>query len=199
MYCMNCGAELQSKDKFCRNCGQKVDVKITSNSIDTITEGIASVEQPIEQPQKNKETGKKKGCGCGCLLIILCLLFLLFGSCGKDNDVEPPVVGQKQTQKVKNLDKEKASQVQQKEKKIVEEPKRVESTLPNNSVAKKSAVSPQTEKRVSATYVGNIKTRKYHRESCSSVNRMRAVNRTYFDSSSSARSAGYIPCNICRP
>lgn len=182
MYCMNCGAELQSKDKFCRNCGQKVDVKITSNSIDTITEGIASVEQPIEQPQKNKETGKKKGCGCG-----------------KDNDVEPPVVGQKQTQEVKNLDKEKASQVQQKEKKIVEEPKRVESTLPNNSVAKKSAVSPQTEKRVSATYVGNIKTRKYHRESCSSVNRMRAVNRTYFDSSSSARSAGYIPCNICRP
>ena len=89
MYCMNCGAELQSKDKFCRNCGQKVDVKITSNSIDTITEGIASVEQPIEQPQKNKETGKKKGCGCGCLLIILCLLFLLFGSCGKDNDVKP--------------------------------------------------------------------------------------------------------------
>lgn len=195
MYCMNCGAELQSKDKFCRNCGQKVDVEISSNSVDNITEGIASV----EQLQKNKETGNKKGCGCGCLLVILCLLFLLFGSCGKDKDVETSVVEQKHTQEVKNLDKEKAPQVQQEEKKIVEEPKRVESTLPSTSVAKNSAVSPQPKNRVSATYVGNIKTRKYHRESCSSVNRMRASNRTYFDSSSSARSAGYTPCNICRP
>ena len=199
MYCMNCGAELQSKDKFCRNCGQKVDVEITSNSVDDTTEETTFAEQAIEQPKQNKDAGNKKGCGCGCLLVVLCLLFLFFGSCGKDKEPETPVVEQKQTQEVKSAEKEEAPKVQQEEKKVVEEPKHIESTLPSNNVVKNSAVSQQTENRVSATYVGNVKTRKYHREGCGSVNRMKAANRTYFDSSSSARSAGYIPCSICRP
>lgn len=56
MYCMNCGAELQSKDKFCRNCGQKVDVEISSNGVDAIPEAIASV----EQLQKIRRLGTKK-------------------------------------------------------------------------------------------------------------------------------------------
>lgn len=199
MYCSNCGAELKSSDKFCSNCGQKITALEISNVVDTEVVVPEVVDEAIEKSQQNKGSSSKKGCGCGCLLVVLCLLFLFFGSCGKDKDVETPVVEQKQTQEVKNVDKEEAPKIQQEEKQVVEEPKHIESTQPNNSVAKKSAVSPQTEKRVSATYVGNIKTRKYHRESCSSVNRMRAANRTYFDSSSSARSAGYIPCNICRP
>lgn len=48
-------------------------------------------------------------------------------------------------------------------------------------------------------YVGNISSRKFHYEACRAAKKIKAGNRTTFESRNEAVSAGYKPCGICRP
>lgn len=52
---------------------------------------------------------------------------------------------------------------------------------------------------VTASYIGNKNTKKFHKASCSSVGKMNASNKVGFNSRSAAISAGYDPCKKCNP
>lgn len=48
-------------------------------------------------------------------------------------------------------------------------------------------------------YVGNMSSRKFHYDNCRAASKIKAGNRTAFESRDEAISAGYKPCGICRP
>ena len=48
-------------------------------------------------------------------------------------------------------------------------------------------------------YVGNKDSRVYHREGCQYVDKMATRNKTWFGTSKEAESAGYRPCQKCKP
>lgn len=52
---------------------------------------------------------------------------------------------------------------------------------------------------VTAAYIGNKNTKKFHRAGCSSVGMMSDSNKVGFQSRSAAVSAGYAPCKNCNP
>ncbi|MBR3187532.1 MAG: hypothetical protein IKF59_05805 [Lachnospiraceae bacterium] len=56
-----------------------------------------------------------------------------------------------------------------------------------------------TGTKVTAAYIGNKNTKKFHRSSCSSVSSMNESNKVGFNSRSAAISAGYEPCKRCNP
>lgn len=57
--------------------------------------------------------------------------------------------------------------------------------------------NPTQVQQNESTYIGNIRSKKYHRPSCSSLPSEK--NRTYFDSKQSAEAEGYTPCGLCKP
>ena len=48
-------------------------------------------------------------------------------------------------------------------------------------------------------FVGNRNTRKFHRDQCSSVRQMADRNKVYISTREEAITAGYVPCQRCRP
>ena len=48
-------------------------------------------------------------------------------------------------------------------------------------------------------YVGNMSSKKFHYDNCRAASKIKAGNRTTFESRDEAISAGYKPCGICRP
>ena len=52
---------------------------------------------------------------------------------------------------------------------------------------------------LSATYIGNSNTGKFHFASCRWVSKMYDYHKVYFDSRDEAINAGYVPCKVCRP
>lgn len=52
---------------------------------------------------------------------------------------------------------------------------------------------------VTASYIGNKNTKKFHKAGCSSVKQMNESNKVGFKSRSEAVSAGYVPCKNCNP
>lgn len=64
-----------------------------------------------------------------------------------------------------------------------------------------SAASSTSQNPQLHDYVGNKKTKKFHKPSCSSVDQMKESNKKYFDSVTrqSVIDAGYTPCGRCNP
>jgi len=52
---------------------------------------------------------------------------------------------------------------------------------------------------VSEMYVGNMKSKKYHRQTCRYIKQMSCINIIYLNSSEEAIKKGYMPCKVCRP
>ena len=52
---------------------------------------------------------------------------------------------------------------------------------------------------VTASYIGNKNTKKFHKAGCSSVDSMSESNKVGFDNRAAAISAGYEPCKRCNP
>ena len=48
-------------------------------------------------------------------------------------------------------------------------------------------------------YVGNKRTRKFHKLSCKWAKKISFSNRIYFHSIDEAKEKGYIPCKVCKP
>ena len=48
-----------------------------------------------------------------------------------------------------------------------------------------------------AAYTGNSSTRKFHVDTCSAAQRIKAGNKVHFDTRSEAINAGYVPCKKC--
>jgi methylphosphotriester-DNA--protein-cysteine methyltransferase len=48
-------------------------------------------------------------------------------------------------------------------------------------------------------FIGNQRTHKFHRDSCTWVLKMSPQNKIYFELREKAVQAGYIPCKVCRP
>jgi competence protein ComEC len=65
-------------------------------------------------------------------------------------------------------------------------------TLPINPIAFSTTASQQS-------FVGSIKSDKYHYPSCSGAQKIKSANRIWFSSSADARAHGYTPCKICSP
>lgn len=49
------------------------------------------------------------------------------------------------------------------------------------------------------TYVGNIRSYKFHYQSCRAERRMNKANRVYFNNRQEAIDYGMTPCGICHP
>jgi methylphosphotriester-DNA--protein-cysteine methyltransferase len=49
------------------------------------------------------------------------------------------------------------------------------------------------------TYVASRKSDTYHRMDCPIVKRIKPINLIYFDGVDKAVTAGYLPCDICKP
>lgn len=61
-----------------------------------------------------------------------------------------------------------------------------------------SGTAQKTEKKSSSgQYIGNRKTKKFHRTSCHTL--PKESNRVYFKSRDKAVSSGYVPCKNCNP
>lgn len=63
----------------------------------------------------------------------------------------------------------------------------------------KSTPQPKQNTPVTASYIGNKNTRKFHRGDCRMVARMSQSNKVTFNNRDSAVSQGYNPCKICNP
>lgn len=51
-----------------------------------------------------------------------------------------------------------------------------------------------------AAYIGNVNSMVFHYENCRfGGKRIKEVNRIYFDTRDEAISAGYRPCQVCKP
>ena len=48
-------------------------------------------------------------------------------------------------------------------------------------------------------YVGNIKSKKYHKLNCRSAKKLKSNNRVYFKDTEEAGKQGYAPCKLCKP
>ncbi len=72
----------------------------------------------------------------------------------------------------------------------------------DNSGASEPAIS-QTSSTESAesdgTFVGSVKSDKYHYPSCKWAKKIKSSNEIWFDGSAEARAAGYSPCSVCNP
>lgn len=76
------------------------------------------------------------------------------------------------------------------------------SNLPERIVPTPSPQTPQptSPSQVMETYyIGNKKSKVFHRPGCPSVRRMKESSKTEFRNRESAISAGYTPCKDCRP
>lgn len=69
-------------------------------------------------------------------------------------------------------------------------------TFDTNGALKSSAGSGTN---VTASYIGNKNTKKFHKAGCSSVASMNASNKVGFNNRADAISAGYEPCKRCNP
>lgn len=56
---------------------------------------------------------------------------------------------------------------------------------------------PTEEPSSTGSYIGNRKTKKFHKPSCSTL--PDEGNRVYFDSRDEAKDSGYVPCKRCKP
>jgi len=64
--------------------------------------------------------------------------------------------------------------------------------------AGKSETQPTvSDKAENKTFIGNIKSKIYHRQDCSSVKKIKRENTTFLNSTADAESSGYRPCKIC--
>lgn len=59
------------------------------------------------------------------------------------------------------------------------------------------AVEPAPQ--VTRTYVGNASTSKFHKSSCSYVDKIKSANYVTFASRDEAVNSGYVPCKKCNP
>ena len=57
----------------------------------------------------------------------------------------------------------------------------------------------QTVPATEYKYVGNVKTKKYHKLTCKSAKKMKPKNCIYFKSKEEAEKQGYAPCKVCKP
>ena len=66
-------------------------------------------------------------------------------------------------------------------------------------IAPKPKSNIGTSQVVYLTYVGNSKSRVFHRENCGSVSKMKENNKVFFSSRDKAFNLGYKPCQRCNP
>ena len=59
--------------------------------------------------------------------------------------------------------------------------------------------SPHSDKDITNSYIGNIKSKKFHIPSCDAVYDMLTSNKVYFDTRQQATNNGYVPCKQCNP
>ncbi|WP_407377649.1 thermonuclease family protein [Methanobrevibacter sp.] len=69
----------------------------------------------------------------------------------------------------------------------------------STSYSSDSHQSSSSDSSGSGSYVGNANTGKFHRASCSSVDKMSEGNKVFFSSRDDAVSQGYVPCKRCNP
>jgi methylphosphotriester-DNA--protein-cysteine methyltransferase len=64
-----------------------------------------------------------------------------------------------------------------------------------HSANSENQTTPATEYK----YIGNVKTKKYHRLTCKSAKKIKPKNCINFKSKEEAEKQGYVPCKICKP
>jgi hypothetical protein len=75
---------------------------------------------------------------------------------------------------------------------IIKTLKPAENIIQNSGLVDNNIIEKQTE-----SYVGNLKTKKFHKSSCSKL--PSDGNRIYFKNRDEAINTGYDPCKICHP
>jgi hypothetical protein len=57
----------------------------------------------------------------------------------------------------------------------------------------------QTTPATEYKYIGNIKSKKYHKLNCKSAKKIKPKNCICFKSKEEVKKQGYVPCKICKP
>ncbi len=57
----------------------------------------------------------------------------------------------------------------------------------------------QTTPTTEYKYIGNIKSKKFHKLNCRSVKKLKSKNYIYFKDKEEAEKQGYVPCKVCKP
>ncbi|MCO5384650.1 Ada metal-binding domain-containing protein [Desulfosporosinus sp.] len=71
------------------------------------------------------------------------------------------------------------------------------STLLAGCGAREATTSPALAK--THTYLGSSSSDKYHYPSCTAAKKIKEANQVWFSNVSEAKSAGYVPCKVCKP
>ena len=74
----------------------------------------------------------------------------------------------------------------------------VKVTTSKGSVIQEPVPTPEPSATL-GTYVGSIKSDKYHYPTCRHATTINQENEIWFDSKSEAQAAGYVPCGACKP
>lgn len=72
-------------------------------------------------------------------------------------------------------------------------------TKDENSKTETNKTESTNENTQGITYCGNKNSGVFHKEECSSVNKMNEENKAYFSSRDEAILNGYTPCGRCKP
>lgn len=74
----------------------------------------------------------------------------------------------------------------------------VSSSSNSASTAGASSSSVNTENNTDS-YIGNSKTKKFHKHSCVSAGKVKDSNKVNFSNRDEAINKGYVPCENCKP
>lgn len=199
MKCQHCGVEHQGN--FCPNCGMPAN----SN---------------IQQPPQQQPVKANKRTGCALLSVLVGVLFVysvlsnaLGGGVGSSSVSVAPssnaiifsVSSSQYTYSVPSSIDSSSSASQSAPSSSPVSSKPVVATAPSSSQAPPTPApapreeEPAAETPISASYIANSNTGKFHYASCSSVRQMKDSNKVPFTSRDAAVAAGYIPCKKCNP
>jgi len=59
--------------------------------------------------------------------------------------------------------------------------------------------TPNTSPKISATFIGNSNSLKFHKPPCKWAQKINPTNKASFSNRQEALVAGYIPCKVCNP
>ena len=69
--------------------------------------------------------------------------------------------------------------------------------LPESSMPSVTVSTESDTPSITVRYIGNKSSKIYHKENCTSVNKMKNENKVSFETSDEAENANYKPCGIC--
>lgn len=155
----------------------------------------ADVRVELDQVRLVQDRYKTRSTILSCVVVFLCILFALSFVFRKPVSVSPSSPQPVSSSSVSSHDASSESSSVPRSDSITKSDS--PTTKSDNSITKSGGGTPRPDGYVSDSYIGNKKSHKFHRSSCSYLPNFE--NQVIFESRESAVSAGYEPCKRCDP